>query len=300
MRNQKGQQETRIKYTPSKDVVIITLATIIITVIANYLDFFEWFSEWSRQHESWEIDEIIAATFFLTLAMGIRSAILRNRLKQQLEKTRMAEAELSYQLNEKIALLKELNHRVKNNLTLIHSLASIKSQLVENKETRTALEEIESQIIAISNSHDLLSFEKQGYFIDLKEYLSRVGIGVLNSCGRFNDIDIIYGNSTVNVNQKTGTFVGLVFTELLLNSIKHAFPGGQKGTIQLKIKNTDNRIQINISDNGTGKIDPKLDTLKSSVGLGLVRDIIEKQLSGKVEYITNNGFMTKLTIPNMH
>ncbi len=280
------------------DIIIIVVSTILVTLIAGYFDFFEWFLEWSRKHESMEIDEIIAATINLAFIFGIRSAIIRHKLKNQLQKTSLAEAELARQLNEKVSLLREVNHRVKNNLTLIRSLAFLKSKDTSNPETKSALEEIESQINAISKSHELLSFESSKNKIDLKEYLEEVGKGVLYGCGRTEDISLICEKTTTKLNQKTSTYVGLIFTELILNSVKHAFPDGKKGQIQLNILTQPNdTVQITVSDNGPGKKNLDIFKYRGSIGLGLIQEIVENQLSGKVDYITSDGFTTQLSIP---
>ncbi len=285
-------------YEPNADILLITFLTLVVTFLASYLDFSKWMVEWSPKLIQWNMDKLLAAFIFLLAALTVRSAIIRHKLKKELKKTMLVERELYQQLDEKIALLKEINHRVKNNLSLVRSLTFLKSKSITNPQARQALEELESQIMAISASHELLSFDNKKNIVDLQDYLVKVGQGVIDGCGRANDITLTFDVKSIKVHQKIGIYVGLIFTELLLNSVKHAFPNGKKGNIHLEIiTKFDNIIQIMVSDNGPGYRGITNLNQKSSIGLGLIQEIVEKQLSGKVDYMTCEGFTTKLTIP---
>ncbi len=192
---------------------------------------------------------------------------------------------------EKELLLKELHHRVKNNLQVISSILELQSLKSDNKELSKILKVGQDRIHAMSLIHQQLYQNNNISSINFKEYISTLieHIKISN-----------YQESVVvqfKIDTKDFTFpvnisvpLGLIINELITNAYKHAFTNRNKGkiTIQLNKKSRENIYILLIKDNGIGMSNPidfnNIDTL----GLKLVK-LLAKQLQGTMEYVNDNG-----------
>ena len=196
---------------------------------------------------------------------------------------------------EKEVLLKEVHHRVKNNLQIVSSLLQLQSQTLKDPEAIKVLRESQNRIESISLIHKNLYTSANIGQIDVADYIDNLAASLLISyqicpgkIGLETDIDSV----SLNVDQAIAC--GLVINELISNSLKHAFPNQQAGTISIALRNVGNRIKMTIRDNGIGLPDNLDWTTTDSLGLSLVYDLVTEQLEGHITIERNHGTVFKI------
>ena len=185
---------------------------------------------------------------------------------------------------EKDALLKEVHHRVKNNLQVITSLLSLESRRIEHPSTRAVLQGMKDRIFAMAAVHESLYSSGNFAEVDLGAYLERLTHHLSRSLIpgptkiRF-ELDLL----PVRLNLEQAVPCGLIVNELVSNAVKHGFPDGRSGAVRIALRRVaDERIGLCVSDDGIGLPSdfPKRQT--ASLGLRLVTDLTN-QLHGTLE-----------------
>lgn len=199
-------------------------------------------------------------------------------------------------LKEKEILLKEIHHRVKNNLQLVMSLLNIQAQDSRQISVEDFLHKGQLRIASISLIHQNLYLTENFANIDFQTYLQNLVENIKNSFEK-NNISISIDTQGYNFDIDTAIPLGLIINEIVCNALKHAFPNTQEGLIQISIqKKEDNWFELQIGDNGVGANETKKNT---SIGLELV-SLLVMQLRGKIEIInkigTNYSILFKQTI----
>ena len=187
---------------------------------------------------------------------------------------------LSLKNAENELLLKEIHHRVKNNLEVVSSLLSLQSAQVEDKNIKEAMLESQNRVHSIGIVHqklyqgtNLAAVEMKGYCIDLSE-------SILDSFGADERVTIECAMDQLELDIDTAVPLGLIINELITNALKYAFPKGQTGKISIKLeKTTDTNLHLEVADNGIGKTGP---TQGTGFGSQLV-SLLTKQLSGTMQ-----------------
>lgn len=203
--------------------------------------------------------------------------IANERLKQEIEKHKKTEERLELSLNEKSILLKEIHHRVKNNLQIVSSILNLQCNYETNKEVITSLKEAQSRILTIALLHSRLYDSTISEDIDLFYYIQ----GILsqlkasyNSVQKSINFELIAEQIITNID--TAIYCGLIINELVTNSFKHSFDTKRGNIVFIEItKDNQGNIVFDISDNGVGiikntKLD-KPDSLGMEIIIGLVQ-----------------------------
>ena len=217
-------------------------------------------------------------------------------LKKQITERIRAEQELTRSLQEKELLIKEIHHRVKNNLQIISSLLDMRSMRSSDREACKILEDAQAKIYNMALIHTQLyqrqpfdQINMERHVEDLFSYLSEVYAHMKNV------VVPIIDCSDVCLSVTQAIPCAVIINELVSNAFKHAFNKMQKGKIEIYMKNfDDNRVLIRIKDNGIG-ITNEIDIQKlDSLGLKLVANLVQIQLKGKMQIQCNKG--TEVTI----
>jgi len=191
--------------------------------------------------------------------------------------------DLKTALYEKELLLKELNHRVKNNMQTIVSLIRLQSDKITDDKIQDIFLTIQNRINAMSQLHILLYDQDDVSHIDAFEYFEII-VKELKESYNSENIDIKFDINT-RLKTEEAIYCGLILNELITNSLKHAFVG-QKGEINISLFQKDGEINLYISDNGVGfRENNSIDSL----GLVLVSTLVEWQLKGTITINSNNG-----------
>lgn len=207
-----------------------------------------------------------------------------NTIWRDLTEKKKAEALILKNIKEKEVMLKEIHHRVKNNLQIITSLLNLQVNLTDDDFSKNVLTQSKTRIQSMCKVHEMLY--KSGDFanINYKKYLTELLDQLVNNYSAQNqqvDLKINVENLLFNIN--TAVPLGLVVNELVTNSLKYAFPNNTKGAIFLDIKKVnENKLQLIYYDTGVG-YDPAISfDNASSLGLQLIAALTE-QLNGEIQ-----------------
>lgn len=198
------------------------------------------------------------------------------------------EIKLKKALSERDLLLKEVHHRVKNNLQLILSLARLK-----DRQGKIEIHEIEDSIISIARAYEAVYKSDRLAEISITDYITQTIKPIIsnqNVAFELNSIDLNKGIDFLIP-------IGLVLMELVNNSLKHAFAETEEKKISLTIKHADNTLFLKYEDNGSGYSPDVLDSTSetSSFGVTIIKSLIE-QINGTIEFYNNNGSVAEIKI----
>lgn len=191
-------------------------------------------------------------------------------------------------LEEKEILLKELNHRVKNNMQTIISLIRLQNDEINDSKINILLTTIQNRISAMSHLHELLYQKDTITFVDANEYFEKIISEIKQSFEH--DIDVVY-DINCNLSSESAIYCGLILNELLTNSFKHAFDENKSGIVNISFFGKNKEYKLVYSDNGKG-YNPNIK--KSSLGLTLIETLAKKQLKAEMNISTNEGVKVKL------
>ena len=207
----------------------------------------------------------------------------------------LAEEKIKQSLKEKEVLLREIHHRVKNNMQIISSLLSLQSNSMPKKKYSGIFKESQNRIISMALIHEKLYHSRDIEKIDFKEYIDDLVRSLFQSYEVYGNIELRIDVKDVFLGIDFAIPCGLILNELVTNSIKYGFPDGRKGLISIIIKsNETGYVELEVNDNGVG-IPEDFDISKTkSLGLHLVT-ILSEQLNGEISFDRNNGtkFMIK-------
>jgi len=190
---------------------------------------------------------------------------------------------LQTSLREKELLLKEIHHRVKNNLQIIISLLKLQSDYVKDKDITDILKDSQDRIKTMSLVHEKLYQSKDLTNIDLNDYIKHLMIGLFRSYGVDpNKITFHINIEILPLEIDMAIPCGLIINELVSNSLKHAFPEDGKGEMKVILHKDHGETVLVVSDNGAG-IPEHIDFRNTeSLGLRLVTILAEDQLRGNI------------------
>jgi two-component system, sensor histidine kinase PdtaS len=221
---------------------------------------------------------------YTIFANNLQTALSNIFILKEKEK---AEKELKASLNEKELLLKEIHHRVKNNMQIISSMLSLQSNYVEG-EAVNVLKESQNRVKSMAIIHEKLYQSHDLTHINFKEYIKSLSYYLSDSYTRNSEaVTIKLDVEDIFLGIETAVPLGLIINELVSNSLKYAFPHGE-GEITLKLHRRPEGFELQISDNGIG-MPKEIDfTTTKSLGLQLVSALVN-QLDGTVELKRDNG-----------
>ena len=202
---------------------------------------------------------------------------------------RRAEEKVEASLREKETLLKEIHHRVKNNLQIISSLLNLQAKSIGDEKLEGIFRECQDRIAAMAAVHQLLYKSQNFAEINFGEYLRETASHLFRSykiCK--STISLVIQAENVMLPIDTAIPCGLIINELVTNALKYAFPGVSKGEIKIEMSKTKQGIRLLFEDNGIGF--PKDVDFSNSGTLGLkLIHLLVKQLDGSIEQFINGG-----------
>jgi len=221
------------------------------------------------------------------------------QLTSEVEERRRAEVLLETSLHEKEVLLKEIHHRVKNNLQVISSMLRLQSNQVKDQAVTIALMDSQNRVQSMALIHEklyqsvnLAKIDFAGYIESLVSYLNRS----YNSAQK--EVTLRVQAEPVSMNIDLAMPCGLIINELVSNALKHAFPNGNGGLVVVQLKERENsQVDLVVSDNGVG-IPSGVDIRNSpSLGLQMVNALVG-QLGGDLQFDPTQGTSFKITFSN--
>jgi len=215
---------------------------------------------------------------------------LETRVEERTEDLVRANEALQTAVAEKEVLLREIHHRVKNNLQVISSILNLQSRYANDDHTRAVLEESRSRIQSMTMVYEQLYQAEDLSRIDFRTYVSNL-TEALHASHHANHEAITLNNDIDDFLLDIGTAIpcGLIISELVLNALKHAFPGGMQGRIGVTFRAGKNmQCTLIVKDNGVGLPESLNLDSANTLGLQLVRALAD-QLEGSIQMVRESG-----------
>jgi two-component sensor histidine kinase len=229
--------------------------------------------------------------FFVDMMFAIANAVLIRGVGATFRSLNAAEAKIHASLNEKETLIRELYHRTKNNMQVVSSLLMLHSDELESEGAKTIFKDIISKIVAMSLVHQKLYESHDLSNIDLADYIRELIALLVKSYGASSEkleVDLDLENVTILID--TAVPCGLVVSEIIANSLKHAFPNGRSGRIEVVLKRAeDDLIELRIADDGIGLPEGFQVAGQGKMGMKTLFNMVKHQLHGSIQLSGENG-----------
>ncbi len=199
-----------------------------------------------------------------------------------------AQEQLQKSLMEKEALLGEIHHRVKNNLTVVYSLLELQAIQEKNADVAFAYRESQSRIKAMALVHEMLYKSHSFEAIELFAYLKNLAEHLQHLLSVNKIVDLKFEGEPVELPISKAVTCGLFANEILTNSYKYAFPVVEHPEIRIRLEEVNDIVEMEISDNGPGLSADFEEGKNASLGFKLMRTFAS-QLKGELEITSNNG-----------
>src|SRR6202008_307216 len=202
---------------------------------------------------------------------------------------KLNEGKIIQSLKEKEILLKEVHHRVKNNMQVISSILNLQSSYVKDAYALNLLKECQNRVKSMAFIHESLYQTKNFESVNFSEYVTTLAKNLIHTYSvNTQKIKLILTLDKLFLNLDTSIPCGLIINEIISNSLKYAFPGNRDGIIFVNLKVVRNRVKIEAGDNGVG-IPAEIDIKQTqTLGLQLVDTLIE-QINGSLELDRTKG-----------
>lgn len=249
-------------------------------------------SQIDRQLRTQYLSAGIAILFLLLLSVLFYNYRYKKRRNQELLTLNNSLSEKNTLLDEKNlqneTLLKEIHHRVKNNLEIVSSLLELQSAQLDNAEQQQALQSSQSRIQSMGIVHQKLYRERGLSTIEMGDYFKSLSEHILDSYDARDYVIIEYKMEPSHLDLDTAIPIGLIVNELLTNALKHAFPNDRKGRIQIQLEETtEGYLNLVVADNGIGKTSE--DSSKGTgFGVQLI-SLLTQQLNGTMRKEVTEG-----------
>jgi len=213
---------------------------------------------------------------------------------------KQAQRAIEFSLAEKEVLLKEVHHRVKNNLQVISSIAKLQGERDGlDPRVREMLNDSRDRVRSMALIHESLYQTKQFSSIDLAEYIDGLARNLMLSYSTTGRVELDLDLQAVRLSIDQAMPCGLILNEIISNALKHAFSDGRRGLIRVALRLAGGQVRVEVSDNGPGL--PKSFNDKDDGGLGLeLIELLTSQLDGRMRRASQGGVSYLLTFERVN
>ncbi|TRW27523.1 hypothetical protein FMM05_02460 [Flavobacterium zepuense] len=223
---------------------------------------------------------------FVIIGFIYRRYLLNQRIRREIN---LKNSTLQSLLNEKEWLLKEIHHRVKNNLQIVMSLLNTQSHFLSDAAAKAAIKNSQHRIHSMSLIHKKLYQSDNVVSINMQVYINELIEYFKQSFDTGQRIRFEADIEPIELKTSQAVPLGLILNEAIINAIKHAFPADREGLISITLKNTSlNNAVLTIKDNGVGMDSNPDDKTLSSLGLKLINGF-SGELDGHLAFVNNSG-----------
>lgn len=274
------QKETPRVYFYFNLLITIVIFTFVMVSFNNH-----WFDGYIE--DRFVPADMRRTNLFFLLASSIIFAFLVIYFNNRQQKA-MAQA-----LEDQKILLAEVNHRVKNNLSIIIGLLNLKKELVQEAESVQSLKDIRDRIMSMALVHKMMYENDNRNEIQIETYIQQLTNEIKNSFNHHTKDVLIHTQlEKANINLSCAIPLGLILNELITNSFKHAFSSTSQPQISIQMSRKDNKMHLDYSDNGMGIIE--FTQNDDSLGMSLIRGLSE-QLDANYNFYNRNGLHFELS-----
>lgn len=230
-----------------------------------------------RQRLRQNLIMVIAVLLFLLFMLSYKAMQNKFKINRLLKK----------QNEEKEFLLKEIHHRVKNNLEIVSSLLSLQSAQISDRNSLDAMKASQHRVQSMGMIHQKLYTGENLAAIEMKDYFANLAEYIVDAYGLSGQITVDVPMDKLELDVDIAIPIGLIVNELLTNSLKYAFPDNRKGVIQIALEAHGTKLQLDVVDDGIG-----MGEFKEAAGSGFGTQLIQlltAQLDGKMVLNTKKG-----------
>jgi len=238
---------------------------------------------------------------FILLLILVIVVIRGYKQKQKANQLLVAQnTSITRQKEEKELLLKEIHHRVKNNLQIINSLLRLQSFQVEDKKVLALFEECQHRILSMAIIHEKLYKSKDLANIHVDDYIQTLAEGLIRSYRTNKDVELRVECTVETIGIDTLMPLGLILNELISNSLKYAFTGRNNGKIIIRLyKKGSDQLEMLVTDNGVGLPADFSWENSNTLGIELIKTLVE-QINGSIAITNIQGTIFKITFQDIH
>ena len=220
------------------------------------------------------------------------------KLETEIAERRRTEQELQRALQEKDVLLKEVHHRVKNNLQMVSSLLYFHAESEVEQRVLDILQSSRDRIRSMAIVHEQIYQSEALSYIHLDRYIRSITMYLFHAYGVNADrVQLEIDAEPAILTVETAIPCALVLNELVSNALKHAFPSNRAGTLLVNFSEHDKEYHFTVRDTGVGLPEGLDFRRQDSLGLTLITDLTEKQLHGTVTVVRDGGTTFHMTFP---
>lgn len=268
-------------YVTTKKYGAFYLYLIFVIVTLIFLESFFNFTFVQNEipEDSRKVFNFISILFSIYLLGGVFGKVLV-KTHYNLYRSKM---EVEQQVKEKETLLKEVHHRVKNNLQTVSSLLSLQARNMKDPDMRTMIKSSQNRVNSMAMVHEMLYMREDLSKIEYKSYVEELSEYLVKSIkGTDNRIKVAIDIIDINLGIDTAIPLGLLINEAITNSLKYGIKDNSEGEISIALKKeTDDDYILNIGDNGEGYADTITPQTSTSLGLKLIYNLT-RQLKGSI------------------
>jgi two-component sensor histidine kinase len=227
-----------------------------------------------------------------------RAEALAGEMTQELSRSHAREQEqMLRSLQEKETLLKEIHHRVKNNLQVVSSLLSLQRSYTQDEHALAPLMESQQRVLAMAALHEFLYQSKDLARVDTRAYLKHLVSMLTETYGVTSRVAIVLELEEISLDVDHAIPCGLITNELVSNAFKYAFGEGRRGSLTVGLHEHGGRIELSVVDDGPGLAGPSPDESPTTLGLSLV-ELLAQQLGGSLTMTSDGGARFVVSFPS--
>ena len=251
--------------------------------------------EWTYKHKNGEI----LSTEVLLSAFEYGGEVVLQSTVQDITNRKIAEEHIKKSLHEKEVLLKEVHHRVKNNLQIISSILNLQSSTITDQNTLDLLKNSQNRIRSMSLIHELLYQTKDFSTINFSEYIVSISTNLFQSYNQNKNTKLTLELDPLFLDLDIAISCGLIINELVTNSLKYAFDINQtNGEVKIQLSQKGDEVLLKIEDNGKGFPNDIDFRETESLGMQLVVSLID-QIDGEIILENTSGAKYELRFKNV-
>lgn len=269
-----------IRYTGFKySWMLLSIALLLMSVRRAIPLYYIYYASDYHFHFTSEVIGLILSILILFGIIGIGRILLERKL---------AEEKINSLLKEKEIILKEVHHRIKNNMNTTYGLIVLQADAVKDPEAKKALDDASNRVQAMITLYEELFISGNYSEVSMKNYLPMLAERIIANFPNREIVTLNVSSEDFVIDEKKLSGLGLIINELLTNIMKYAFVGRNSGSIIVDLKKENKNVFLIVSDNGVGFSKDDISINHSSFGLSLV-DSLTKQLNGKLTYKNHSG-----------
>lgn len=239
---------------------------------------------------------ILASVLLLGMAGLAYGAFTSNRKKK--EQLAVKNNIIEKSLKEKEFLMKEIHHRVKNNLQVVSSLLKLQSHYIKDEQAQEAVNDSRNRVQSMALIHQNLYQEDNLTGIDVEDYIGKLCENLFQSYNIHPQrIKLIRDIPPLNLDVDIVVPLGLILNELITNSLKYAFPGDRNGSIRIELKEEGTLLRLKVYDNGIGLPEGFHEKFQQTFGYKMITAFIQK-LKGDINIYSEEGTKVEVTLTN--